>query len=311
MSDTQDPLLVLQRRAQQRQILAVMGINQWVQPQSDTLQIADIPESLASQSDAQYLDIEQPVAEPVRSKRLNPSTSSTDALSESASSELPSVEKPSVNTAAISATVGKATATDDVYESDGHESDSHAPLAKEYSPVTYHFDSVTTEAPIDTSPNTEHTTARAAINSAVQSATMPAVQTQLTQAIHNEELVKVAPFDLQGGRYGNWVVLVDIKALNSDSQKLWQNMTQALSMNCETTSFPICAGMDTAELANASLAGYVFKIGRSENVQVAALTVLPDHLYHPNLQAVPTLDDMLADSDKKRQLWAQLSREEG
>lgn len=297
MSDTQDPLIVLQRRAQQRQILAMMGITQWVQPQSDTLQIADIPESLASQSDAQYLDIEQPVAEPVSFERLSPSTSSTGALSESASSELPSVEEPPVNTAAISTTVGKATATDDVYESD--------------SPVTYHFDSVTTEAPVDTSPNTEHTTARAAINSAVQSATMPTVQTQLTQAIHNEELVKVAPFDLQGGRYGNWVVLVDIKALNSDSQKLWQNMTQALSMNCETTSFPICAGMDTAELANASLAGYVFKIGRSENVHVAALTVLPAHLYHPNLQAVPTLDDMLADSDKKRQLWAQLSREEG
>ena len=311
MSDTQDPLIVLQRRAQQRQILAMMGITQWVQPQSDTLLIADIPECLASQSDSQYLDIEQSMAEPVSFERLSPSTSSTGALSESASSGLPSVEEPPVNTAAISTTVGNATATDDVYESDGHESDSHAPLANEHSPVTYHFDSVTTEAPVDTSPNTEQTTARAAINSAVQSATMPTVQTQLTQAIHNEELVKVAPFDLQGGRYGNWVVLVDIKALNSDSQKLWQNMTQALSMNCETTSFPICAGMDTAELANASLAGYVFKIGRSENVHVAALTVLPDHLYHPNLQAVPTLDDMLADSDKKRQLWAQLSNEEG
>src|SRR5699024_12277819 len=42
MSDVQDPLIVLQHRMQQRQILAMMGINQWVQPSSGTLSIADI-----------------------------------------------------------------------------------------------------------------------------------------------------------------------------------------------------------------------------------------------------------------------------
>ncbi|MGP4849332.1 DNA polymerase III subunit psi, partial [Marinobacter sp. 1Y8] len=99
----------------------------------------------------------------------------------------------------------------------------------------------------------------------------------------------------------------DIKVLNSDSQKLWQNITQALSITCETTSFPICDGMDTAELANASLAGYIFRIGRSEEIKVAALTVLPDDLQHPNLTTVPTLEEMLADSDAKRQLWEQIS----
>ena len=65
--------------------------------------------------------------------------------------------------------------------------------------------------------------------------------------------------------------------------------------------------MDTAELANASLAGYVFKIGRSEDIQVAALTALPDGLEHPNLTTVPILDEMLANSCLKRQLWEQLS----
>ncbi|GAF54271.1 DNA polymerase III subunit psi [Psychrobacter sp. JCM 18900] len=101
--------------------------------------------------------------------------------------------------------------------------------------------------------------------------------------------------------------MVDIKALNSDSQKLWQNITQALSITCETTSFPICDGMDTAELANASLAGYIFRIGRSEEIKVAALTALPDGLQHPNLTTVPTLEEMLVDSDTKRQLWEQIS----
>ena len=116
------------------------------------------------------------------------------------------------------------------------------------------------------------------------------------------------PFSLHGGRYGNWVILVDMQTLSGDSQKLWQNITQALSMTCETTAFPICAGMDTAELANASLAGYVFKIGRSEEVQVAALTALPDGLTHPALTTLPTLDEMLANSRLKRQFWQQIAK---
>ncbi|MGM8900198.1 hypothetical protein ACS8FC_16415, partial [Psychrobacter sp. 1Y4] len=80
-----------------------------------------------------------------------------------------------------------------------------------------------------------------------------------------------------------------------------------LSMTHETTSFPICAGMDTVELANASLAGYVFRIGLREEIKVAALTVLPEGLQHPNLMTMPTLDDMIADSDAKRQLWERIS----
>lgn len=126
---------------------------------------------------------------------------------------------------------------------------------------------------------------------------------------HDKSIVdKVAPFDLQGGRYNNWVLIVDIQALNSDSQKLWQNITKALSLECETISFPICAGMDTAELANASLAGYLFKIGRTEESQVAALTELPSGLTHPNLVDVATLEAMLSDSMLKHQLWEQISQ---
>ena len=42
MSDIQDPQIVLQRRVQQRQILAMMGIDQWVRPDAATLSMADI-----------------------------------------------------------------------------------------------------------------------------------------------------------------------------------------------------------------------------------------------------------------------------
>ncbi|MGM8887359.1 hypothetical protein ACS8FD_15645, partial [Psychrobacter sp. 1U2] len=132
-------------------------------------------------------------------------------------------------------------------------------------------------------------------------------QNNIAETNNDNSLKKVAPFDLQGGRYGDWVILVDIQALNNDSEKLWQNITQALSITCETTSFPICEGMETAELANASFAGYVFKIGRSEEIKIISLTTLPEGLEHPNLTALATLDEMLADSNLKRQLWEQLS----
>ena len=170
------------------------------------------------------------------------------------------------------------------------------------SPVTYSFDS--------TAPDISKPAVTSLVNTVVQQAAIDNVNNAPSfedRRFKENSFKKVVPFDLQGGRYGDWVILVDIQALNNDSQKLWQNITQALSISCETTSFPICEGMDTAELANASLAGYVFKIGRSEEIKVAALTALPDGLEHPNLSTVPTLDDMLADSSLKCQLWEQLS----
>ncbi|WP_352337514.1 hypothetical protein [Psychrobacter sp. 16-MNA-CIBAN-0192] len=133
---------------------------------------------------------------------------------------------------------------------------------------------------------------------------------QSVDAVDNQKAcddqATVAPFDLQGGCYGNWVLLVDIQALTRDSQKLWQNITQALSLSCETSSFPICAGMETTELANASLAGYIFKLGRQEDIHVAVLTDLSSGLSHPNFISVPKLDAMLRDASLKRSLWLQL-----
>lgn len=168
--------------------------------------------------------------------------------------------------------------------------------------VTYSFDT--------TVPDSSTTAVTALVDTIVQPAAIFNINSADSfkeDGFKEEIFKKVVPFDLQGGRYGDWVILVDIQALNNDSQKLWQNITQALSITCDTTSFPICEGMDTAELANASLAGYVFKIGRSEEIRVASLTELPEGLEHPNLTTAPTLDEMLADSNLKRQLWVQLS----
>lgn len=298
MSDIQDPLIVLQHRMQQRQILAIMGINQWVQPSSGTLSIADIsapalPDAvtanarITSHSTASTTSTEQPSVEFSNNKSSHIASPNINAISDMLDDE-------------------SNHSYDDANETGLSHSDPQ-------SPVTYHFDST---APVISKP-----AVTSLVNTVVQQTAFGDINNAAScedgsfknsgfnrEGFQEESFKKVAPFDLQGGRYGDWVILVDIQALNNDSQKLWQNITQALSISCETTSFPICEGMDTAELANASLAGYVFKIGRREEIKVAALTVLPDGLEHPNLTTVPTLDEMLKDSKLKRQLWEQLSK---
>ena len=295
MSDIQDPLIVLQHRMQQRQILAIMGINQWVQPSSETLSIADI--SAPALPDAVTANASIVASH----SNATASTTSTEQPSiESSNIASSNIESPNINAISDMLDDESNHSYDDANETGLSHSDPQ-------SPVTYHFDST---APVISNAVTSlvntvvQQTAFGDINNAASFEDSSSKENNFKDDIFK----KVAPFDLQGGRYGDWVILVDIQALNNDSQKLWQNVTQALSISCETTSFPICEGMDTAELANASLAGYVFKIGRREEIKVAALTVLPDGLEHPNFTTVPTLDEMLKDSKLKRQLWEQLSK---
>ena len=296
MSDIQDPLIVLQHRMQQRQILAIMGINQWVQPSSETLSIADIS---------------APALPDAVTANASIVASHSNATASTTSTEQPSIESSNIESPNIHAISGMVDDESNHSYDDANETGlSHS---DPQSPVTYHFDS--------TAPDISKPAVTSLVNTVVQQTAFGDINNAVSfedssfknsgfnrEGFQEESFKKVAPFDLQGGRYGDWVILVDIQALNNDSQKLWQNVTQALSISCETTSFPICEGMDTAELANASLAGYVFKIGRREEIKVAALTVLPDGLEHPNFTTVPTLDEMLKDSKLKRQLWEQLSK---
>ena len=263
MSETQNPLTSrqrhLQQQVQQRQILAMMGIGQWIQPSAATLSIDDIVNANA------ITDVTNS-AQPVQASVENPVLQSTNSQ---AVSDLMTAQPLALANIEDNTIVNPINNTfNNAYEAVPTVAESVQPLIEQ---VT---------APIE-----------------------------LKNIGNNTSILdKVAAFDLQGGRYNNWVLIVDIQALNSDSQKLWQNITQALSLECETIAFPICAGMDTAELANASLAGYLFKIGRSEEVQVAALTELPAGLSHPHLINVATLEAMLSDSTLKRQLWEQISQ---
>ena len=272
MSDVQDNTELRQRQIQQRQILAMMGIPQWVQADSPTIKMTDIAlpeleahlnESVAT--DARGLNVEltaTPVLAPLYDAPVL--LSNEDILATSLSTSL--LTTPSQS---------PVTLKDEIQP--------YQTVEKTYSIDTLSHVSQVVEPLVD--------------SLIVKFGSQEADDSQAT----------VIPFDLQGGRYGNWVLLVDIQALTSDSQKLWQNITQALSLSCETSSFPICAGMDTAELANASLAGYIFKLGRREDINVAALTALPDGLHHPNMITVPTLDNMLSDTSLKRRLWEKVS----
>lgn len=275
MSDIQDPQIVLQRRVQQRQILAMMGIDQWVRPDAATLSMADITAISESR-----LNLSSPSISLTSSQR-SPVSDVSD--SEAAWNTQSPVNDRHPHRIDDGSSNHLDTSDTSSYHDDAYLDGEHAlpTVAQVVAPLV---DAVKT------------TTAA------------PSVVHASADKYADESNKKVLPFSLQGGRYGNWVIMVDMQTLSGDSQKLWQNITQALSMTCETTAFPICAGMDTAELANASLAGYVFKIGRSEEVQVAALTALPDELTHPALTTLPTLDEMLADSRLKRQFWQQIAK---
>lgn len=275
MSDIQDPQIVLQRRVQQRQILAMMGIDQWVRPDAATLSMADIPAISESRSN-------------LSSPSISLTSSQRSPVSDVSDSEAAWNTQSPVN------------------DRHPHRVDDGSSNHVDTSDTSSYHD----DAYLDGEPALP-TVAQvvAPLVDAVKTTTAaPSAIHASADKYADESNKKVLPFSLQGGRYGNWVILVDMQTLSGDSQKLWQNITQALSMTCETTAFPICAGMDTAELANASLAGYVFKIGRSEEVQVAALTALPDGLTHPALTTLPTLDEMLADSRLKRQFWQQIAK---
>src|SRR5699024_1530721 len=128
MSDIQDPLIVLQHRMQQRQILAIMGINQWVQPSSGTLSIADI--SAPALPDAVTAN-----ARITSHSNATASTTSTEQPSiEFSNNESSHITSPNIH--AISGMVDDESnhSYDDANETGLSHSDPQ-------SPVTYHFDS--------------------------------------------------------------------------------------------------------------------------------------------------------------------------
>ncbi len=306
MSDLQKPassieslqrlkLSAQRQQAQQRQILEMMGIRQWVRPQSPTIKISDIGDSEAQVQALVALNEQQPAINEQVAQHNSQVGSQSDIVSTNApvaNNEETINESIKTNHLDSDSFNGDNSNTVET-ENDSKASDSHLATTNK----SYNFNDLNSFTESETTVVANKTDDSSSLVST-------SVDSNPADLIN---LDKVAPFDLQGGRYGEWVLIVDIQALNNDSQKLWQNITQALSLECETSSFPICEGMDTAELANASLAGYIFKLGQSEDIKIAVLTALPEGLTHPNFTEVPSLETMLIDSTHKRHLWQQLS----
>ena len=290
MSMSDESLVLHQRQIQQRQILAMMGISQWIQPDSPTLNIATL-EAMINESSTESSTRLPQTESPVDHDTHNTKTSTQDIAAFTSENE---------NLKAVEQNYGyQETATQVINDPSLSQNNlTHkAPVTDDTEAVNIQDYRISSEPTIDTPTAIE----KLAENPATT------ISNNQTDSVSNEER-KVPPFDLQGGRYGNWVLMVDIQALDNHSQKLWQNICQALSLECETTSFPICEGMDTLELANASIAGYIFKIGRSDTIKVASLTPLPSGLRYANRVIVPTLAEMLEDAMLKQNLWQQLSK---
>lgn len=139
MSDIQDPQLVLQHRVQQRQILAMMGINQWVQPSSETLNISDIAASTVmpsmTQSDSTSSNVKtQPNNEQPVVSIVNPDEENVEILDSSADHN-------------VSAYPYNEAGTDDLQDISAH-------TFNQQSPVTYSFDAVSPDTAVGSKINT-------------------------------------------------------------------------------------------------------------------------------------------------------------
>lgn len=294
----------LEQRKQQRQILQMMGITQWVCPHAPVVALADI----AEQSDTEPTNI-LPTA-PVNTDtpaHIHTTKDRHRQNSLSKNTDINETHEVSDGQEIIdSANSDYADYADDDFDRDSFDNDdfdsgdafyddfpqSDAISNSETADTIYHFDSLITDSSDQIS------------ETAATDSRFPRPIASVPTAASQQ---KVAAFDLQGGRYQSWVLLVDMRQLTPDTQALWQNITQALRISCENNAFPLCPNMDTAELANASVAGYVFRLGRQEHIKVAALTALPEGVSHPNLHSLPTLETMLTAPEQKRVFWQQLS----
>lgn len=124
-----------------------------------------------------------------------------------------------------------------------------------------------------------------------------------------ESLEQVDPFEIVGVHFKEWVLIADVSVFKEEPYfRLWENITNALSLTPQSLKFPICEGISDKEAANASVAGFIFNLAKNNEIKVAALTAMPNGIEHSNIQDMPKLSEMLADSKLKRQLWQRLNQ---
>lgn len=124
-----------------------------------------------------------------------------------------------------------------------------------------------------------------------------------------DSLEQVAPFEVIGAHFKDWVLLADVSVFRDENTlRLWENILSGLSISPQLLKFPICPEISDKESANASVAGFIFSLAKNHEIKVAALTRMPKGIEHPQLEKVPYLIEMLEDSGLKKQLWQVLNQ---
>lgn len=127
-------------------------------------------------------------------------------------------------------------------------------------------------------------------------------------------------FTLQGVRFGQWVLIVDMLLMSRDEQSLWQSLKNALSN--QASHQPITAfyreigyplvknefrsdvGLNPAQYTfDGFVIGLCVSSGHHQAVQVAFLTDTPAGVIAQTTQSLPSIRQMMTSPALKKQFW--------
>lgn len=162
-------------------------------------------------------------------------------------------------------------------------------------------------------------------------ATNAAIQQPSSQnPAHTDAAADAIEFHLQAILYRDWLILVDVDALDTAGRELWLSLNQAIKNQAERTGavfikrqldyplFPADIKAASVSTANTSLKGFIFGSTRmvKQLRHVAILSSLPDFLmldsiYQITIHKQYQISDMLMHADIKKQFWQLLHSSSG
>ena len=127
-------------------------------------------------------------------------------------------------------------------------------------------------------------------------------------------------FALQGVRFGQWVLIVDVLMMNRDEQSLWQSLKNALSNQANhqpitafyrEITYPLIknefrsdVGLNPAQYTfDGFVIGLCVSAGQHQAVQVAFLTDIPTAIITQTTQSLPNIHQMMMNPALKKQFW--------
>lgn len=119
----------------------------------------------------------------------------------------------------------------------------------------------------------------------VEESSIHATSNKINTAVLQEANL-IVPFELQGISFGNWVLLVDMEVIEEQELALWQNICRGLQLETQTLKFPLVSNMNTVEIANSIMGGFIFRLYKEDNkqkqhainhdnIKLAGLTTMP------------------------------------